>query len=159
MFHFRLPGQGLEGRARLYEIVRCTTFWICVVIAADWAADRQPPLQVLALRPIRAAPGATAQFELMVARDLRRGCAVRFHRYLYDGEGFRFDLGGPAAMNAQALAALEREHPGQLLLSVPVPQRATPGAARFVTSLDYVCNPLHHLWPIPLLLEVPFTIT
>lgn len=155
-----LPGYGLAGRARLYEIVRCALFWACVLLAAYWAADRTPPLVVRGqVGAISVERGSVAQIELSVQRNVRRNCSVSYHRHLYDADGFRFDLpGSPSGMNAEAIAALERSHPGRLLLLVPIPRKAAPGPVRLVTSMQFVCNPLHYLWPIPMLVEVPLQI-
>jgi hypothetical protein len=154
-----LPGYGLTGRARWLEIVRCATFWLCLLLAVYWAAQRQPPLAVLAQQAAPVAPGHIAQVQLRVRRDLARGCAVSYHQRLYDAAGYRFEFGSGESLNAEGIAALERATPGQLVLRIPIPQRAASGPARLVTSLHYVCNPLHLLWPIPLQLDVPIDIT
>jgi hypothetical protein len=137
-------------------VLRCTTFWLCVLVAAYWAADRAPPLLVVSTHAPPVARGSTALIEASVKRELR-GCSVSYSRSLTDAAGYRFELGS-GAMNAQSIAALERDHPGKLLLGARVPERAAAGPAHFAVSLEYVCNPLQYLWPIPVRLLVPLDI-
>lgn len=157
--NINLPGHGLQGRARLYEMLRCGIFWVAVLVTAYWAADRAPPMQVNSIKTTAAVHGGEAQVEMGVSRDTGRECSVTYHQFLVDADGYRFELPGTRYMSAAAIAAMERAHPGRIVVNVPVPQRAAPGRGRMGASLEYVCNPLQLFWPIPVELEVPIDIT
>ena len=121
-------------------------------LLALWASDRNPPTENLLAeaRPPEAEPGGI----LNVAYDLRRYrlCPRETQRSIYDGRTVRFDLGtqsrplsGPVGNDAY-------------VQPVRVPEMASPGPARYrVIILDY-CNPLHRIWPLKKVIEVPFVI-
>lgn len=130
-----------------------------VVEVVIWSVDRHPPFEVLATAPAMVAPGEIVDLVADVRRDTDRGCSARFTRHIYDGASSRHDLEGVQIINAEGIRDIERRTPGQLWVSVRVPSKATPGQASLVTNLDYTCNPLHGLWPIHVITEIPFTIT
>jgi len=117
-----------------------------------WAGDRNPATEnVLAeARPQEAYPGGI----LNIAYDFRRYrlCPRDTQRTIYDGRTVRFDLGtqsrplsGPVGKDAY-------------IQPVRVPETAALGPARYrVIILDY-CNPLHRIWPLKRVIEVPFVI-
>ena len=130
-----------------------------VIELVIWSLDRHPPFEVLAAAPAMVAPGQTVNLVADVRRDTDRGCSARFTRHIYDGAGSRHDLEGVQIINSDGIIDIERRTPGQLHVSLRVPSSATPGGASLVTNLDYTCNPLHGLWPIHVVTEIPFTIT
>jgi hypothetical protein len=153
-----IPGYGLHGMARWSEMVRCAAFWVSVIVAAHWAADRDPPLRVLSIRTTEGPRGGQAHIEVVVHRAMR-GCSVRVSQALVDASGFRYEPTEPRTFSAAAIEEAAREEPARLALDVPIPQHAAAGRALFVLSLDYACNPLHQFWPIPVQMSVPIQLT
>lgn len=125
---------------------------------AWWAMDNKAPFEVLVVAPATVAPGGTVSIVAQVRRDLHRKCSVSFTRAIYDGKGFRHDLEGVQRWSAKDIEEVDAMYPGELRIRVPVPFGASPPSGRVRTSLDYVCNPWHWLFPLNVITDMPFTI-
>lgn len=124
-----------------------------------WAIDRRAPFELTSTEPAIGRGGEVVDLRAYVQRDLSRECHATYTRFLYDGAGFRHDLGGPNYINAAGVADLERRTPGELRIAVRLPTGLAPGRAALVTTLDYSCNPLHRIWPVHVVMEIPFEVT
>lgn len=123
--------------------------------ALYWGLDRSPPFELLHYRVTPARPGEAIVVRASVQRDLTRHCSVMYSRHFFDAGGIRYDLTlGDMLMNAPALDDLNRRMPNEMIFSIATPPSATPGKGAIVTALDYVCNPLHRLYPITLILTI-----
>lgn len=172
-------GMGFEGSAvarhgrfvaRPVEVARAVNH---AVVATEWvarlilflagllilyyAADRRPPLALVSSEPASAAAGEYVTLRAVVKREPERGCNAQYWRYLFDSRGARFDL-GHSQTSAEAIAAMERRSPGSLVVSFVVPPAAAPGPATLQTVLLYECNRVHHWWPIPVTIDMPFSV-
>lgn len=67
------------------------------------------------------------------------------------------DLGSSSA-SAELIATMEAEHPGRLSIAVQLPGAMLPGRARVDTSLAYSCNIAQVLFPIEVLMTLPFNV-
>jgi len=117
-----------------------------------WAGDRNPATDSLLAeaRPPDVEPGGL----LHVAYEFRRYrlCPRDTQRTIFDGRTVRFDLGtqsrplsGPVGKDAY-------------VQPVQVPETASPGPARYRVIITDYCNPLHRIWPLKKVIDVPFTI-
>lgn len=115
-----------------------------------WSLDYQPPFALLEYSAKAARPGEMTVVDAKVRRELHRRCSVTFSRVFFDSVGARFELtDGVQMMNALALDAFNKISPERLLLKFPIPEGASPGPGSVMTTLDYVCNPVHQWHPIP----------
>lgn len=153
--------QKLSTRAaRALEGLRCACFWGAVAVAAWWAVDRAPPLRVLSIAPAAAQRGHLVEITAQVERQLHRRCSVRITRYLHDAHGFRYELERGISLNARDLEVLERRlNPGYARVTALLPVSMSPGPAKLVSSLSYVCNPLHEVWPIRVVMVIPVAVS
>lgn len=120
-----------------------------------WGLDRRAPFELDSYTANPARPGDAAIIRASVRRDLSRRCSVTYSRMFFDASGARFDVTmGAQLMNAQALDDLNRRSPDALVLSVTVPPLAAPGMGQLVSVLDYVCNPMHQLYPVAVLMTM-----
>jgi hypothetical protein len=132
---------------------------VCLGQIAAWSLDRDPPIRLIGYsveRPVH--PGGPLRITLAVQRDLSRQCDVTISRHLVDGRGFRYYL-PQIAMDASAIEALERSSKDENRILLQMPDDAAPGRAQYVSALSYACNPVHRLWPVPFVYEIPFDLT
>lgn len=134
-------------------------FWASIALVSYWAADRAPPFVMEGYRINPVKRGGVFPMELIVRRDVTRGCSVEFSRYMFDSRGFRYSLGEQQVMGAEGIARMEALYPGRLKLLIPIPESMAPGMAKYMTDLSYICNPTHFVWPIRVLMEVDFEVT
>lgn len=131
---------------------------ICVcsfaLVIVFWALDREPPFKVLDYKISQAKAGESTVIRATVHRDLDRRCSVMISRMFIDSTGTRFDLTeGAQFMNARALEEYSRRSPNMLNVSVAVPKSAALGTANVMTVLDYECNPVQQVYPIPMVVN------
>lgn len=130
-----------------------------VISVAVFAADRDAPFAVLSVEPAFAKPGDVVMLRARVYRDSSRECSAVFSRYVFDASGARHDdPSSPASASAAMIEGMEKRSPGRLTLALTVPDKAAPGPATLVSSLEYRCNKIHRLWPIEVTTEMPFTV-
>lgn len=122
--------------------------------AVVWYFDDEVPFEVIGYTPSIGSPGEDVVILVRVKRDVQRNCSVDFSRYFYDSRGTRFDTSeGERHMNASAIAQMDAANPGILQYTFRIPEAASLGTGKIITSLDYVCNPLHKMYPIQVLSE------
>jgi hypothetical protein len=131
-------------------------FTVCML--AYWAADRRDVFELKNYLLTVGVRGGYAHLDGEAERNLSRGCEVYYSRYMFDSQGYRWDLTGMLHMSAEAVAQMDREAPGRLRLTVPIPDGAALGPAKVVTMLTYTCNPVHRIWPVNQVLVIPITI-
>lgn len=118
-----------------------------------WALDRRAPFEMVSYEPRPTRAGEAAIFRAVVKRDVSRSCSSSYSRLFYDSTGSRFDVTtGEQIMSADALSDLARRSPAAMVLSVVIPPAAAPGPGALVTVVNYVCNPLHQIFPVTVLL-------
>lgn len=116
---------------------------------AIWTADRAAPFHVIEYDAPPTRRGNVVVIKIGVKRDLARRCSVTYSRMFIDAKGSTFDLTeGMRMMGATALDELNRRNPDGLTLKIKIPEAAEPGRAVVLTALEYVCNPLHQIYPI-----------
>ena len=123
-----------------------------------WAFDRDPPYKLLSVDPAISRRGEYVDLTAHVWRDVHRGCAAEFVRFLYTSAGYRVDMEGAQFISARNLEQMERRDPGMLRLKLFVPVMMVAGRTKLVTEIRYICNPLHHLWPIEVTTTMPFDV-
>jgi hypothetical protein len=128
-------------------------FFVSVGQAVVWAMDRTPPFEVLSYKATPAPRGELVTINIEVKRDLSRMCGVTYSRVFVDSDGVTWDLTeGVRLMTAQALNELDKRNPSMLTLKIKVPQKASIGQGTVMTVMEYICNPVHQLYPIPLVM-------
>ena len=150
----------LTSRLRHSAWMPCVVLALFVVQIGIWAFDRAPPFRLINKNSIEAIghPGEMVNISAEVDRDTGRGCSVSFSRYVYSANGTRYDLEGLQRITAVGLKKLEARSPNHLLLAVDLPTTFPIGKAALAVNLEYVCNPLHHIWPISVYIELPFEV-
>ena len=79
-------------------------------------------------------------------------------RHIFDGAGVKWEILGATKLPAKAVRQIELETPGRWPVALVIPSGATPGRAKFVTSLWYSCNLWQRVFPIDVVLTVDFVI-
>lgn len=134
-------------------------FLIFIGTIIMWTYNRTPPFEMISYSVPTVKAGETTVVKAKVKRDIERDCRVLFSRSLYDANGVRYELtDGAQLMNSVALAAYNKNSPDQLSFSVTVPPFAAPGTGHVMVALDYMCNPVHQFFPIPLVLQMDIEI-
>ena len=139
--------------------IAVVTGFVCVLLAIGqiiaWGVDRRVPFRVISYVTNPALPGDTLIVRANVERDLHHKCSVTYSRMFHDAAGAQFDItSGAQMMTADALNDLNRRTPDSLILSVTIPPKAAPGKGALISVLDYVCNPTHQLYPVPMLVTM-----
>ena len=127
----------------------------CLVIY--YAADREPPFAVLSVEPASAYPGGAVVFRAKVARQVDRNCSASVVSFAFDSAGTRHEVYrgvDPAAMIQRA----DKLSPGELKVSLRLPDTIEPGPASLLTIREYECNKTHRLVPIEVTTNWPFTV-
>lgn len=149
------PLQKINHAAGVLLVLGALLLFLVIGQLVLWGLDRRAPFEMIGYTANPTLPGDTVIVRAKVGRDLGRRCSVSYSRMFFDSAGSRFDLTtGAQMMNADALDDLNRRTPDALVISVIVPPKAAPGRGAMVTVLDYVCNPVHQLYPVPVLLTM-----
>lgn len=120
----------------------CTGAAVAVAIFglfAVWAWDAAIPVvsvSVERIEPATVRSGGTIIVRLDVSRY--RSCPATVYQWIFDGRDVQFAL-APFTVDARPLGH------DRLALSVPVPESAQPGQARYQLAYTHVCKPLN-LW-------------
>lgn len=118
-----------------------------------WALDRSPPFSVVNYQVTPVQAGQMAVVNVSVKRDLSRMCSVTYSRMFLDSKGVTWDLTeGVRVMTAQALNELDRRNPSALTIKISIPAAAAIGPGTIMTVLEYICNPVHQAYPIPVVM-------
>lgn len=145
--------QSVNRVASVITLIGSVALFGVAIALCWWALDRNPPFVMKSYETTPAAPGGYVFVSAKVERDVTRHCSTTFSRVFFDSKGTRYDLSeGAHFMNASALEEQNKMMPGKLVLSIKVPEHAAPGKAVLMTVLDYECNPVHMLKPIPVVL-------
>lgn len=132
-------------------VIGSMAFFLALGQVVIWGFDRAAPFHVIEYDAPPTHRGDTAVIKIGVKRDLARKCSVTYSRMFIDSKGSTFDLtDGVRMLGAAALDELNRHNPDGLTLRVKIPEAAESGRAVVLTSLEYVCNPLHQVYPIPI---------
>ena len=149
------PLQKLNHVATILVLAGITLMILVIAQLVVWGLDRRVPFVMTSYSANPTMPGDVVIVRAVVERDLNRRCSVMYSRMFFDSAGSRYDItSGAQMMNADALADLNRRNPNGLVLSVTLPEQATQGKGALVTVLDYACNPVHQLFPVPMLLTM-----
>lgn len=138
------------------------------ILAFVWGLmDRAPPFTLVSVSPAAARPGEIVTIRAVVRREIDRGCDAEFSRYMFAMTGgpggvdtveTRFVLGTSIAPH-NMIAMMERSWPNGLVISERIPESVVPGPAKITADINYYCNKAHRLaWPIPVHIELPFTV-
>ena len=132
---------------------------IPALITVYWAQDRKPPFELVSFEPVVVVAGESLALHAKVRRDVERNCATRFSRYTINSNNQKSNESVMTYMNADSVADMNRiMGDGVLNLQYPISDDMPAGQAIFITSLDYMCNPLQAVWPIQVVMKVPFTV-
>jgi hypothetical protein len=139
--------------AWLPSVVLLAAFVLVIV----QASDRKEPFQILSVEPAEARPGETVTIRAQVWRDQSRNCSAAMSRSVFDATNVRWDY--PLTKFSDAMIdRMESNAPGELKVSIMVPQSASSGTAHLVSVLEYRCNRVHAIWPIEVTTTMPFTV-
>lgn len=108
-----------------------------------WVTDRSLPTHSLSafLLTENVQQGGKLQTRRTVDRE--RLCHTTIERMMFDERDRRYDLG--TAIYPNGAGALGRE---TFIGVQTVPEKITPGPARYVALVCYRCNPMHWIWPV-----------
>lgn len=138
-------------------IVAWLVIGACGIVSGAWLLDRDAPFTLGHVTVRNAAPGGYVMLSAPVKRD-HRGCSLAFSRFMMDSQNVRFDISGTQRMNKEALRATEAISPDLWQVAFEVPFGAATGPAKVLTAIAYTCNPLHTVWPIDVVTEIPFVV-
>lgn len=145
-------GRGLLGVAGLVGLIVSVQLLV-------WSIERSPPTRFVEYYVAPVKPGKSTTVYETVERDKNRPCSATYTRLLFDSTGTRFDLtGGEQHTNAAARERIALLTPGRLNYAVKVPQEAAAGKATVITTMNYVCNPVHEIFPIESVINVTLEI-
>lgn len=136
-------------------LVVCGSSMFLIVLGqiAMWTREREPPFELQSYTAEPTQRGEVAVIYAKVHRDLSRMCSTTYSRTFIDSSNVPWDLTeGVRLMTANALYELDRRSPNSLTIKVRIPAGASVGKGSVMTVLEYVCNPVHQLYPIPLVL-------
>jgi hypothetical protein len=107
-----------------------------------WMADRSPPIELVeySVFPPKVKPGETV-YRVIKLNRLRR-CEVEPQTILIDGGRVRWVFEDRTISIPGPLGPDEYKRP------VVVPLQALPGPSELRTTTEFVCNPIHRIWPI-----------
>jgi hypothetical protein len=123
-----------------------------------WSFDRHPPFEILSSDLAAATPGRALFISATVRRDIARKCSASYSRTIIDSNSFRYDIPGTQSASSRLIKQLDSMHTGRMSVSIVLPDEISPGPATLVTSLEYVCNPIHRVFPIEVLTIIPFRV-
>ena len=145
--------------SRIYKMATILVFCGAAMFLAaigqvvTWTFDRKPPFIMKSYVSEPTQRGSMAVVSVKVQRDLSRLCSVTYSRMFLDASGVMWDLTeGVRVMTAKALDELDRRNPDALTIKVLIPAGAALGKGSIMTVLEYVCNPVHQAYPIPLVM-------
>lgn len=149
------PIQHLNRAATIAVVIGTVFVLLAIGQIIYWGIDRHIPFRVISYVANPALPGDAVIVRAAVERDLYRRCSVTYSRMFHDAAGSQFDItSGAQMMTADALNDLNRRMPDTLILSVTIPPKAAPGKGALISVLDYVCNPVHQLYPVSMLVTM-----
>ena len=145
----------------ILDALRWLPFAVFAIAAAQiavWSIDRDPTFKITSVEPQFGIAGAPVVLTAGVQRDISRRCDANLTRYLVDNTGARWEIDGPVHLSYWAILSAQKRSPGHITVALNIPSDAAPGPATLISSVENHCNPLHRLWPIESMTEIPFTI-
>lgn len=130
--------------------------WFAVLIV--WALDRTPPPAATAYTTVPAKVGEAVLIEAKLDRQLSRGCSRMYSQYVVDSNGTRIDIQPLSTISMALMYVLEKETPGVARVAFTIPKGTAPGPAMLLADYQYVCNPVHQLFPIRTLAVFKFKV-
>lgn len=121
---------------------------IASVVLGYWAFDRRVPVEVTGRVVV---PPTKVGGSIVIASEITRHrvCFTRIERVLLDALRRRF------VFEPQESVAMGAAGPDDFRSVMPVPKDAEPGGATVRFAISWQCNPLHVLWPITRVIEMP----
>lgn len=122
-------------------------------VLGTWVGDVVPPVIVLNGRatPSTVPIGGSLTIHWVIERH--RNCKVRRDVIMMDGKRVVWDVVSPPATSYAPLGKDE-----YFTAPIPLPLGFAPGPSVYRSKLQFICNPVHHLWPIIVKTEVPFEV-
>lgn len=127
----------------IWRLAAYIGFGLTAGIVGMWMSERTPPVDVLnsqVLTPI-VRPGGDLRVQYEAYR--RANCRSRFQRTYRDYDNARYALDDIDIWLSPAPIGRD-----QYVSVIPISPRAAQGQAGFRAITVYICNPLHHIWPI-----------
>lgn len=127
----------------MWRIATFSGFGLMAGILGMWASERTPPVDILdaaVLTPF-VQPGDDLRLRYTVYR--RANCRTKFQRTYRDYQEVRYIVEdvdiwlSPAPLGRDEYVSI-----------IPISPRAAQGQASFRALTVFICNPLHHIWPI-----------
>jgi len=130
---------------RMFSKLDALAFALVAVVFGPtiwWMADRTPPIELVAYSvfPPQVKPGETV-FRV-ISLNRKRQCEVEPQTILIDGGRVRW------VFEDKTISIPGPIGPDQYKRPVVIPLQALPGQAELRTVTEFVCNPIHKIWPI-----------
>lgn len=127
----------------IYRAISLTLVAYVAVRLGSWWNDVEPPVIVFhrGATDDVVVPGGTLVLAYNVQR--RRICRTKIDSFIYDSQSVRYTL--PKIEYVASPGPLGNQ---EFKTNIQIPEKAEPGMARYVTTSEYVCNPLHNISPI-----------
>lgn len=130
-----------------------TKVWIALVILAlcapvllYWGFDRDRPTKFVGLKSVTKMDDRTYVLVQSVARS--RACDTDIPvRYVESPVGARLYL-QPVSLSREEMARLMHESPEEVRMIIGLPAAHLPGDWTYHINLEFVCNPVHVIFPI-----------
>lgn len=165
-----MPLLDLAGKKpRLYAAMQKWLWlpWVVIILTtvsvvaqvSVWMLDTRKPFELLSYTVNQVKAGGLLRVDGKVRRDLDRECSLRGARYIMDSQGARYDFGSSIVMTAEALRIMDKLSAGEIHQVHQLPAYIAPGPASMITTMQYVCNPLHELFrPIAVDMRIDFEV-
>lgn len=103
-----------------------------------WACDRDPPISEVGMPQIR----SQTDNLIIISRvwTQHRDCPGVIHRWLVDGVVLQLP-------DTAVIEGAPIDQPRQTFAFIENPAAMT-GEVRYVAQARFICNPLHHIWPL-----------
>lgn len=134
-------------------------WFLTLLWPAVWAFDREPPVRILDQSlQLKVRPGESAVFSASVQRNLRRQCSTRYSKHLLDAAGVEHDILASQTISYKTMLDMEHRMGPWFRIGVTIPPALPAGRATLFVDEEYVCNPLHYLFPIRSTTTFTFTV-
>ena len=134
---------GIPRRLVCHVSAACIAFGLIAPVTY-WTLDRQVPIviQDTSVFPPDAAPGDTIKIT-WTATELK-GCSGTIYRRFIDSTGTIFEISPVPSIYRGLLVGGVKTFSRE----VRIPFGMAPGPAIYTGFREYICNPIHYLWPI-----------
>lgn len=136
----------LNSAARRWLAVATGIVAISAAVVTVWAFDRALPSEFVGVKSVKQLDPTT--LIVVQAVERKRLCETWVPlRYLESPHGSRLYLETVRLSRAE-MERIQRESPNEVSLLLTLPQTHASGEWSYNISLEFVCNPLHELFPI-----------